>query len=121
MYGGLGVQFLEREQKATADGTAEQALRRAGRRGAWTQKLAAWASGRMTEADLTAAAQSAAQRIEALFYTAIAKRAAGDPAGETKLRDVAKSPVIDLLEVQLARELIAPRTRTELPRGVTLP
>lgn len=121
VYGGLWVQFLEREQKATADGTAEQALRRAGRRGAWTQKLAAWASGRMTEADLTAAAQSAAQRIEALFYTAIAKRAAGDPAGETKLRDVAKSPVIDLLEVQLARELIAPRTRTELPRGVTLP
>ena len=121
VYGGLWVQFLEREQKATTDGTAEQALKRATRRGAWTGKLAAWAAGRMTEADLTAAAQSAAQRIEATFYTAIARRAAGDPAGETKLRDVAKSPVIDLLEVQLARELLAPRTRTELPRGVTLP
>src|SRR6185436_7608224 len=69
VYGGLCVQFLEREQKAASDGTAEQALRRATTRGAWTGKLAAWANGRLSEADLTAAAQSASQRIEAAFYT----------------------------------------------------
>ncbi|MEZ4294530.1 MAG: hypothetical protein R3B70_06110 [Polyangiaceae bacterium] len=121
VYGGLWVQFLEREKKVTGDGTAEQALRRASGRGAWTGKLAAWASGKLSEADLTAAAQSAAQRIEAAFYTAIAKRAAGDPAGDTKLRDVAKSPVLELLEVQIAREMLAPRMRTDLPTGVKLP
>lgn len=121
VYGGLWVQFLEREQKVTSDGTAETALRRAGGRGAWTGKLAAWASGRLSEADLTAAAQSASQRIEAAFYTAIARRAAGDPAAETRLRDVAKSPVLELLEVQLAREMLAPPVRAELPRGVALP
>ncbi|MBK8256460.1 MAG: hypothetical protein IPK82_27805 [Polyangiaceae bacterium] len=121
VYGGLWVQFLEREQKATTDGSAEQALRRANGRGAWTGKLAAWANGKLSEADLTAAAQSAAQRIEAAFYTAIARRAAGDPAADTKLRDVAKSPVLELLEVQLAREMLAPRIRTELPRDLSLP
>jgi len=121
VYGGLWVQSLERELKATADGTAETALRRATSRVAWTGKLAAWASGRMTETDLANAAQSAAQRVEAQFYTAIARRAAGDPAGDTRLRDVAKSSVIELLEVQLARELLAPRMRTELPRGLSVP
>jgi hypothetical protein len=121
VYGGLWVQFLEREQKAASDGTAEQALRRATSRGAWTGKLAAWASGRITETDLANAAQSNAQRIEAAFYTAIARRAAGDPAADTRLRDVAKSPVIELFEVQLAREILAPHTRTDLPRGVAVP
>lgn len=121
VYGGLWVQFLEREKKVTSDGTAEMALRRANGRGAWTGKLAAWANGRLSEADLTAAAQSASQRIEAAFYTAIARRAAGDPAADNRLRDVAKSPVLELLEVQLAREMLAPRMRTELPRGVSIP
>jgi hypothetical protein len=121
VYGGLWVQFLEREKKVTSDGTADLALRRGNGRGAWTNKLAAWANGRISEADLSAAAQSAAQRIEAAFYTAIARRAAGDPAAETRLRDVAKSPVLELLEVQLAREMLAPRLRTELPRGVVIP
>jgi tetratricopeptide (TPR) repeat protein len=121
VYGGLWVQFLERELKATSDGTAEMALRRATGRGAWTGKLAAWAGGRMNETDLANAAQSASQRIEAAFYTAMAHRAAGDPAAETRLRDVAKSPILELLEVQLAREILAPRKRTELPRGITIP
>lgn len=121
VYGGLWVQFLEREKKVTSDGSAEMALRRANGRGAWTGKLAAWASGRLSEADLAAAAQSAAQRVEAAFYTAMARRASGDPAADTRLRDVAKSPVLELLEVQLAREMLAPPVRTELPRGVALP
>lgn len=121
VYGGLWVQFLEREQKATSDGTADQAIRRATSRTAWTGKLAAWANGRLSEADLAKAAQSAPQRIEASFYTAMARRAAGDPAADTRLRDVAKSPVIELFEVQLARELLAPRVQTQLPAGTKLP
>ncbi|MFO0588085.1 MAG: hypothetical protein U0441_11120 [Polyangiaceae bacterium] len=121
VYAGLWVQLLEREQKATSDGTSEQALRHAPSRTAWTGKLAAWATGRLNETDLTNAAQSAPQKTEVAFYTAMARRASGDPTGDTKLRDVAKSPVIELLEVQLAREILAPRVHTELPPGTKLP
>jgi hypothetical protein len=34
---------------------------------------------------------------------------------------VAKSPVIDLLEVHIAREMLAPRLQAEVPGGVKLP
>ncbi|APR86512.1 cell wall surface anchor family protein [Minicystis rosea] len=119
-YGGLWVSLLERELKATSDGTVDRAFR-AGQRSAWTAKLTAWAAGKMTDAQLSTAAQSASQRVEAAFYTAMARRLAGDPTADQKLRAVATAPVIDLLEVQLARELTAPRVGAELPGGVQLP
>lgn len=120
VYGGLWVSLLERETKATADGSVERALR-AGQKGAWTAKLAAWASGKLSDADLSTAAHSPSQRVEAAFYTAMARRLAGDPSAEQRLKDVAGAPVIDLLEVQLARELTAPRMRADLPGGVQIP
>ena len=121
VYGGLWVLLLERQLKAPPDGTSERALGAATNRAAWTAKLVAWASGKLSDADLGAQAQSAAQRVEALFYTAMAKKVAGDPAAEERLRTVSRSPVLDLLEVHLARELLAPRMRAELPANVKLP
>jgi tetratricopeptide (TPR) repeat protein len=120
VYGGLWVSLLERETKATPDGTVERALR-AGGKGAWTGKLSAWANGKLSDAELSTAAQSASQRVEAAFYTAMARKAAGDPSADAKLKQVAGAPVIDLLEVQLARDLTAPRWRADLPGGVQLP
>jgi hypothetical protein len=120
VYGGLWVSLLERESKTPSDGTAERALR-AGQKGAWTGKLTAWASGKLNDAELGGAAQSASQRVEAAFYTAMARRVAGDPSAEQRLKAVATAPVIDLLEVQLARDLTAPRVRADLPGGVKLP
>jgi tetratricopeptide (TPR) repeat protein len=120
VYGGLWVSLLEREDKAPTDGTVERALR-SGTHGSWTSKLSAWASGRLSDADLGAAAQSASQRVEAAFYTAMARKAAGDPSADQRLRQVATAPVIDLLEVQLARDLTAPHVRADLPGGVKLP
>jgi cellulose synthase operon protein C len=120
VYGGLWVQLLEREQKVPPDGTVERALR-AGSRSTWTAKLTAWAAGKISDNDLSSAAQNAAQRVEAAFYTAMARKIAGDPAAEQRLRAVASAPVIDLLEVQLARELLAPSMRANLPGGVQLP
>lgn len=120
VYGGLWLSLLERELKATPDGTVERALR-SGARGAWTSKLTAWAGGKLTDADLSTAAHSASQRVEAAFYTAMARRVAGDPSADQRLKAVAGAPVIDLLEVQLARDLLAPRMRADLPGGVTLP
>lgn len=75
----------------------------------------------MTDGELLSAAQNTAQRIEAIFYTAMQKRAAGDPSANDKLREVAKSPVIDLLEVNLAREMLAPRIQAELPADLKIP
>jgi tetratricopeptide (TPR) repeat protein len=120
VYGGLWVSLLEREIKAPSDGTVERALR-AGGRTAWTGKLTAWASGKLSDADLSTAAHSASQRVEAAFYTAMARKVAGDPSADQRLRQVASAPVIDLLEVQLARDLTAPRVRADLPGGVQLP
>jgi hypothetical protein len=121
VYGGLWVLLLERQLRAPPDGTAERALSAATNRASWTAKLVAWANGKLSDADLGTQAQSAAQRVEALFYTAMAKRVAGDPAGDERLRAVSQSPVIDLLEVHLAREMLAPPLRAELPPNVKLP
>ena len=120
VYGGLWVQLLERELHAAPDGTTERALRTAGK-ATWTAKLSAWANGKLSDNDLSIAAQSASQKVEAAFYTAMSGRASGDPAAEPRLRAVATSPVVDLLEVHLARDLLAPRGRVTLPGGVQLP
>jgi tetratricopeptide (TPR) repeat protein len=121
VYGGLWVLLLERELRAAPDGTAERALRAGGERGSWVAKLAAWANGKLSDQELVTAAQSMAQKVEVAFYTAMARKVAGDPAAEERLRAVAKSPVIDLLEVQLARDMVAPRIRADIPEGVKLP
>ncbi len=120
VYGGLWVQLLERELHATSDGTVERALR-TGNKATWTSKLTAWASGKLSDTDLSTAAQSASQKVEAAFYTAMGKRVTGDPGADLRLRAVATSPVVDLLEVHLARELLAPHGRVSLPGGIQLP
>jgi cellulose synthase operon protein C len=59
--------------------------------------------------------------VEAQFYTAMARKAAGDAGADERLRAVSKSPVIDLLEVHLAREMLAPTLHLDLPRNAVLP
>ena len=89
--------------------------------GAVARYVTAWASGKLSDSDLNTAAQNPSQRVEAAFYTAMARKAVGDPAAEERLRAVAHAPVIDLLEVQLAREMLAPRVPASLPGDVRLP
>jgi tetratricopeptide (TPR) repeat protein len=120
VYGALWVQLLEKDLKAPPDGIVERALH-AGTHTQWTAKLTAWASGKISDSDLTTAAQSASQKVEAAFYTAMASRANGDPSAEQRLRAVATAPVIDLLEVQLAREMVSKEPAPSLPGGVSLP
>jgi tetratricopeptide (TPR) repeat protein len=121
IYGGLWVMLLERELAAGTDGTAERALRASGTRASWAAKLVAWATGKLSDADLGTSAQSLSQRVEADFYTAMAKKVAGDPAAAERLRAVSNSPVLDLLEVHLAREMLAPPLRSDVPRGLAIP
>lgn len=121
VYGGLWLQLLERAAGARGDDTAERALGSNVERGSWVAKLASWASGKLGDAELAAAATRPAERVEAKFYVALAARAAGNPAADVALREVANAPVLDLIEVQLARDLTAPSLQAELPRGLNLP
>ncbi|WP_437275614.1 hypothetical protein WME90_30755 [Sorangium sp. So ce375] len=121
VYGGLWVMLLERSLGVATDGTAGRALDGTTSRASWTGKLAAWANGGLSDADLGRLARSAAQRVEAQFYTAMARKVAGDAGADERLRAVSKSPVIDLLEVHLAREMLAPTLHLDLPRNAVLP
>lgn len=104
-YIGLYLALLEKRTGAPADGTSAQVLAAAAGGSHWTGKLLAWQAGRLGEADLLAAARTAAQKTEAQFYPAMSKK--GDAAAETVLRDVARSPALDLVEVQIARDVLA--------------
>jgi tetratricopeptide (TPR) repeat protein len=115
IYAGLWLQLLQRQTRAPVDETITRALTVTGERDSWVVKLAMWAMGKMTDDALNAAAQNTSQKVEAEFYTAMARRVGGDPAGDALLRRVANSPVIDLIEVQLAKDLLAPSFRIELP------
>jgi tetratricopeptide (TPR) repeat protein len=121
VYGGLWVMLLEREMGSTPDGTAERALSTGADRSSWTAKLSAWATGKLSDADLGGAAQNASQRVEADFYTAMARKVAGDPAALERLRGVARAPMVDLLEIQIAQELVAPPLEVKLPPNTVLP
>lgn len=108
-YIGLYLWLLERKLGASADGTTLQVLAAATGGGAWTMKLLGWQAGRITDAELTAAARTAGQRTEAQFYRAMAHR--DEPSTEGALREVARSPALDLIEVQIARDVLAGETR----------
>lgn len=121
VYAGLWVSLLEQELKVAPDGSSERAIKAGGARASWTSKLANWASGKLSDKDLNAAAQSASQKVEAAFYAAMKRRASGDAAAEADLRTVATAPLFDLFEVQIARDLVAPRVKASLPGNVVLP
>jgi tetratricopeptide (TPR) repeat protein len=76
--------------------------------GRWVGRLASWGLGRIRDQDLVASARTASQRTEATFYVAMARRAAGDVDAATRgLREVAGSAAIELMEVRIARDLLA--------------
>lgn len=117
IYAGLWLLMLQRQTRAPADEIITRALTVSGDRDSWVVKLATWAIGKMTDDALIAAAQNTAQKVEAEFYTAMSRRVGGDPSTDALLRRVANSPVIDLIEVQLAKDLLAPSFRIALPKS----
>lgn len=115
IYAGLWLQLVQRKNAVAKSETVARALTVNGDRDAWVVQLALWANGKMTDDALNAAAQNISQKVEAEFYTAMSRRVAGDSTTEALLRRVANSPVIDLIEVQLAKDLLAPSFRIALP------
>jgi tetratricopeptide (TPR) repeat protein len=123
VYVGIWLQSLERETRARTDGTAAEALGAVRPGPSWPGRLLAWAQGKLSDADLGRAARTPGQRLEAQFYAALARRAAGDAAGaEGALRAVAQSPSLDLMEAQIARDLLAgPARRVPGPPPLKAP
>jgi cellulose synthase operon protein C len=123
VYAALWLLFTERETKAHSDGTATRALASIRDDGRWPSRLSAWGLGRIKDNELLAAARTLTQKTEASFYTALARRVSGDTGADTVLAEVVKSPAIDLVEVQLARELLVGSRFAvgPTPAGVSIP
>jgi tetratricopeptide (TPR) repeat protein len=106
VYGALWLGFLEQTLREVPDGKVERVLGRAALGTSWTSKLARWARGKIDDAGLRAGARSYSEKVEAEFYLAMKAKIAGDPRAGAALARVAQNPLIELMEVDLARELL---------------
>jgi hypothetical protein len=124
VYAALWLLFTEKETKTRSDGTASRALASIKDDGRWPGRLSAWALGRVKDVDFIASARTMGQKTEASFYTALTRKIAGDGGAAKTLAEVANSPAIDLVEVRLARDLLAGPSRfadTPPPAGTQIP
>jgi hypothetical protein len=120
IYIALWLQLLEKKFNMASDGTVEEAYATIDESSRWPARLRAWARGRISDADLAASARDPSERTEAAFYSALNEQVSGKPAA-ARLKDVASSPAIDLVEVTIARDLLAPPQSYKLPRNVAIP
>ena len=122
VYAALWLKLLEQRLAVASDGSAEEALAAIDTSNGWVAKLAAWGRGKLTSQDLLGQAGTRVEQIEAMFYTAMAGPA--DDKSLEKLREVARSEAIQLVEVTIARDLLASRQKLptpKLPANVQLP
>jgi tetratricopeptide (TPR) repeat protein len=122
VYAALWLKLLEQRLAVTSDGTAEEALASIDSSNAWVSKLTAWGRGKLTAQELIGQAGTRIERVEATFYTAMS--GPNDERSLEKLREVAHSEAIQLVEVTIARDLLASRQklpRPKLPANVQLP
>jgi len=124
VYVALWLQLVEKKLNVPSDGTVEEAYAGVDENSGWPARLRAWARGKLSDQDLASAARSASERTEAMFYAAMAKLQGGGDSSED-LQRVAESPAIDLVEVTIARDLLAMRGKGavdyKLPGNVLLP
>lgn len=124
VYVALWLQLVEKKLNVPSDGTLEEAYAGVDENSGWPARLRAWARGRLSDQDLANAARTAGEKTEATFYAAMLKLQAGGDSSKD-LERVAQSPAIDLVEVTIARDLLAMRNKPavdyKLPTGVKLP
>jgi cellulose synthase operon protein C len=115
---------VEKKLNVPSDGTVEEAYAGVDENSGWPARLRAWARGKLSDQELASAARSASEKTEATFYAAMLKLQTGGDSSKD-LERVAKSPAIDLVEVTIARDLLAMRNKPapdyKLPAGVKLP
>jgi cellulose synthase operon protein C len=126
VYPALWLQLLERKLRVPNSSAIEDAYAALDDKSGWPSRLRAWANGRLSDAELLAAAKDRPQRTEAIFYAAMARHSQGNAdAAKAGLEQVAKSEAIDLVEVSIARDLLAgyakPAQDYKLPANVVVP
>jgi hypothetical protein len=125
VYVALWLGLLELELAVPSDGSVETAFSAMDGATGWSSKLRAWGRGKLPDGELVSNARSAAERTEAAFYTAMARRVRGDVSADAELEKVSRSEAVNLVEVGIARDLLAQRSGAEsglkLPTGVALP
>ncbi len=125
VYVALWLQLLEMELGVPSDGSVENAFSAMDDAKGWSSKLRAWGRGKLSDAELVRGASNAAERTEATFYTAMARRVRGDRSTDGELEKVTRSEAVNLVEVGIARDLLAQHAGAEhgfaLPAGVALP
>lgn len=121
VYVALWLQLLERRFATPSDGTVEEAYAAIDESSGWPARLRAWARGKISDQELVSAARDPAERTEATFYVAMSEQLSGKPEAQGRLRDVATSAAIDLMEVAIARDLLAPTKSYRLPPSVVVP
>ena len=105
VYAALWLQLTEQASHDRGNGTAKQALESIPESTTWAYQLAKWGLEQMSDPELTAKAQTLAEKTEAAFYVAMRQRVRGDAASRAELARVATGQAIDLVETHLAREL----------------
>ncbi|MET0791388.1 MAG: hypothetical protein ABW061_07690 [Polyangiaceae bacterium] len=124
VYVALWLQLVEKKLNVPSDGTVEEAYAGVDENSGWPARLRAWARGRLSDQDLASAARTPSEKTEATFYSAMLKLQTGADSSKD-LERVAQSPAIDLVEVTIARDLLALRGKTtldyKLPPNVKLP
>lgn len=121
VYAALWLMFLEQELNEAPDGKVERVLLDAVHADGWTRHLAQWARNMIDDDALRAAADSYAERVEAEFYISMRARVRGLTGADKQLEKVANNPLIDLMEVQIARDILAPKTEAQVPEKYSLP
>ncbi len=126
VYPALWLQLLERKLRVPSSGTAEDAYSALDDSSGWPSRLRAWATGKLNDADLLNAAKDRSQRTEAIFYAAMARHVqGGTEAGKAGLEQVVRSEAVDLVEVAIARDLLALTDKRakgyQLPANVVVP
>jgi tetratricopeptide (TPR) repeat protein len=125
IYAALWTKLLHERLGVSSDGSVEEALQRADGQGIWPGSLRDWARGGITAEQLLARASNPVQHVEARFYVALTKYY-GDRKSESlePLQVVANSEAIELVEVRMARDLLAESrglSRPTLPAGLKIP
>jgi tetratricopeptide (TPR) repeat protein len=119
VYPALWLQLLEKKLRVPGSSSVEDAFSAIGDGAGWPARLRAWATGRLNDAELLAAAKDRSQRTEAIFYAAMARHVQGSTAeAKAGFEQVVRSEAIDLVEVSIARDLLA---SYDTPQGFKLP
>ncbi|HSC86524.1 MAG TPA: hypothetical protein VLC09_04610, partial [Polyangiaceae bacterium] len=123
IYIALWQRLTEQRAGAPSDGLPLQVFTTANDATGWNAQLQRFALGQQDGVALERAARTQPEKTEAEFYRSLTGKPRGPLDGEThaSMQRVADSTAIDLIEVKIARDLLAPTQTFTLPAGVHVP